>query len=233
MKKRFLMFCAGFLLVVTAPAFARDAPLHVGPLAPAKHGPGRSPWHGDIHRFGDYDLWHWRAGHWFHGFHAGKTAWWWVTGDLWYSYPSPVYPYPDPFVPAGVVVEVPAQTAAVYYHCDEPEGYYPYVSQCPTAWKKIVKPITPPEGSANSGIRKDDYRQLNRYADMFYHVKSGSPSARKDLEGLARRLEAFRKTLLTRDYNAMSILRDVEDLKGKIDAKQKELRNMRSKGKLK
>lgn len=42
----------------------------------------------------------WRAGHWRHGNHDGRHGWWWVVGGIWYFYPTPIYPYPEPKAPA-------------------------------------------------------------------------------------------------------------------------------------
>ncbi|MGA7181119.1 MAG: hypothetical protein WBX11_16255 [Thiobacillaceae bacterium] len=65
------------------------------------HGGG---WHGDIRHFDRHDLDHWRYdGRWRHGWHDGRIGWWWVVGGIWYFYPAPLYPYPDPYVPPVVV----------------------------------------------------------------------------------------------------------------------------------
>ena len=39
----------------------------------------------------------WVSGRWLHGDHLGRVGWWWIVGDGWYFYPSPVYPYPHPY----------------------------------------------------------------------------------------------------------------------------------------
>ena len=119
--------------------------------AMADHG---SRWHGDIQRFHEHDYDHWRGGHWYHGWHDGRFAWWWlVGGGLWYWYPAAVYPYPDPYTPPVVIQTAPvvqpapaapppavvqAQApAAVWYYCNHPAGYYPYVPQCPSGWTAV------------------------------------------------------------------------------------------------
>jgi hypothetical protein len=61
----------------------------------------------DINGYADH-LEHWRAGHWYHGRHGGRVGWWWVAGGVWYFYPAPVYPYPDPHaVPPPVAYGAP------------------------------------------------------------------------------------------------------------------------------
>lgn len=122
-------------------------------------------WRGDIRHFESRDARHWRSGAWRHGPHAGRTGWWWVTGGMWYFYPQPVYPYPDPYRPPLVVVEpspppvvvqiqAPVQTSPqmppaaspptvqFWYYCEADRGYFPYVASCPGGWKTV--PATPP-----------------------------------------------------------------------------------------
>ena len=91
---------------------------------------------------------------------AGAFAWTRVgvfVGAPWpyyypYSYPYPApYYYPQPVVvqqlPPPVYVQQPAPMAApsapspqssMWYHCNNPKGYYPYVQQCPGGWKMVA-----------------------------------------------------------------------------------------------
>ncbi|MGZ5174895.1 MAG: hypothetical protein ACXWIS_11950 [Burkholderiales bacterium] len=125
-------------------------------------------WHGDIRVFHQRDIPRWRRGHWVHVRHAGRIAWWWVVDGVWYAYPAPVYPYPDPYVPP-IVVAPPAVAQApaggppppamsqpapqpptsgqpsMWYHCDSAQRYYPYVPECPSGWRAV--PATPAPGS--------------------------------------------------------------------------------------
>ncbi len=110
----------------------------LAPTASAqRHEPGPG-WHGDIHHFHDHDFGVWRGGHWFHGNYGGRLGWWWVVGPSFYFYPTPIYPYPDPYVPP--VVTVPPAAAATWYYCPNPPGYYPYVTQCPVPWQPVQAP---------------------------------------------------------------------------------------------
>lgn len=95
--------------------------------------------HHDIHQFREHDLARWRAGAWHHGFHDGRSGWWWVVGGVWYFYPAPVYPYPDPYGPPGVVGVGPS-----WYYCANPQGYYPYVPQCLVPWQAVPSEPAPP-----------------------------------------------------------------------------------------
>lgn len=69
-------------------------------------------------------------------------------------YAVPTYPYYPPVivapapvpVPPPVYIEQPAQQGAApqtadnayWYYCNQPEGYYPYVKECPAGWQKIT-----------------------------------------------------------------------------------------------
>ncbi len=128
--------------LITAPARADDhhRDHHTGP-----HGSHRSAphtwWHGDIHHFHEHDIGVWRAGRWFHGPHSGRLGWWWIVGGIWYFYPAPVYPYPDPYVPPVVTVAPPT----MYYWCPNPAGYYPQVPACPGSWQAVPSNAPPPQ----------------------------------------------------------------------------------------
>ena len=112
----------------------------------------RGGWHGDIQHYHGRDYDRWRGGHWEHGHHDGYLGWWWVVAGLWYFYPRPVYPYPDPYTPPVVVVQptAPAPAPVVpstppapqfWYYCDASKTYYPYVQSCPGGWRMV--PATP------------------------------------------------------------------------------------------
>jgi hypothetical protein len=32
-----------------------------------------------------------------------------------------------------------------WYYCQEPQGYYPYVKQCPGGWMKVLPQPAPPK----------------------------------------------------------------------------------------
>jgi hypothetical protein len=116
--------------------------------------------HGDMHRFYVHDYPRWRGGQWYHGYHGGRVGWWWTVDNFWYSYPQPIYPYPDPYIPPMVEQQSappyreneyqekgdeqqeppPAQN---WYYCNSARNYYPYVSACPEGWQTV--PATPPD----------------------------------------------------------------------------------------
>ena len=109
-----------------------------------------------------YDHQYWRTGHWVNGWHAGRAGWWWVLGGTWLLYDTVVYPYPSQQLVPAYIVEEPVQAPTpvppppqaltppsamapavvnsgpqVWYHCRNPQGYYPYVTSCPSGWQTV------------------------------------------------------------------------------------------------
>jgi hypothetical protein len=208
-------------LIGTTPVFANSGYRggHERHGQEVRHEKRDSLWHGDIHHFREHDFDKWRSGHWIHDFRGGRESWWWVAGGLWYVYPAPLYPYPDPYTPPGVIIDVvPGTSSPYYYHCENPEGYFPYVEQCVGVWERVSSIPAPVESP-----RDKDYRQLNTYADEFYHIDVVDPDAREKLKILKNKVALFRKPLPKRKYNAMDVLKDSEDLRDRILAKEKEL----------
>lgn len=108
-----------------------------------RHGRAAAPgWHGNISHFQEHDWGLWRAGRWTHQRHDGHLGWWWVASGVWYPYPWPVYPYPNPWEPP-VVVTPPVDTVPpvpptqYWYLCEGSNTYYPYVATCPGGWKQV------------------------------------------------------------------------------------------------
>ena len=217
MRKIFLLLGAAFLIDATA-----------APVLAQEHGDrgDRGHWHGDIHHFRDYDFDAWRGGHWYHGFHDGRGGWWWLTGGGWYFYPAPVYPYPDPYTPPGVTVIAGPPGAYVYY-CANPAGYYPYVPQCYAPWQAVAStapaPAAPPAMAAPPPMadqHEQDERQLNAFGAEFVQIDPAAPHARAKLKRLETRVEGFRQSLYERQYNAMDLLKNSEQLTKRIAAER-------------
>lgn len=63
--------------------------------------------------------------------------------SYYYPYAYPGYPptvvvqSPPVYVEQGNVVAAPAQAPSYWYYCNDPQGYYPYVKECPTGWQKV------------------------------------------------------------------------------------------------
>ena len=83
------------------------------------------------------------GGGWGHGYYGG---WWpgiyWggpvVVGSPWYPYDY--YPQPPTVIQQAPVYVQPQQQedANYWYYCENPKGYYPYVTSCPGGWMKVV-----------------------------------------------------------------------------------------------
>jgi hypothetical protein len=153
MKQTITVIAISALLLASFPALAEHRE--------GRHFEGR-----EIHRFAERDFEIWRGGHWIHRRHEGRLGWWWIAAGTWYFYPSPVYPYPDPYTPPVVVVNqqppvmvvpqapvmaapqptAPAQpqpSAQIWYYCESAKSYYPYAPSCPEGWKSV--PAQPPQ----------------------------------------------------------------------------------------
>jgi hypothetical protein len=66
-------------------------------------------------------------------------------GPYWGGYWRPyAYPYGYPPVATVPSTQVYVQPSAPpsWYYCDNPQGYYPYVQQCPGGWRAVAP--TPP-----------------------------------------------------------------------------------------
>jgi len=86
------------------------------------------------------------------GVFIGPGYWW--GSPYWWGAPYPYYPYYPYYygAPPTVVQQAPqvyvqpeAQAQPSYwYYCQNPQGYYPYVQQCPGGWMTVVPPTAPP-----------------------------------------------------------------------------------------
>lgn len=141
MSKTISWAIAGVMLAVSFSAFADhdDWRWRGG-------GRWREGWHRDW-GFRGPDMDRWRGGYWVHGDHDGRLGWWWVVAGLWYFYPQPVYPYPEPYAPlyyppVQPELPIPAPPPVQYwYYCNAAKAYYPYVQTCPGGWVRV--PATP------------------------------------------------------------------------------------------
>lgn len=156
---------------------------------------GHIYWRFNIHLFHRYDLDAWRGGYWHRGWYNDRWGWWWIVGGIWYYYPTPIYPYPNPYVPGSVVVinnqsDTPAPPsqapAQFWYYCSSPQGYYPYVPECSSGWRKVAAtssngtmPANPPTQSpasvpppANEPKQSSVPAQSPAPVQYWYHCKS-------------------------------------------------------------
>jgi len=86
------------------------------------------------------------------GFHHGHghavffvggawPGWWWWGYPYYDGWPYPAG-YPGYYAPPAQYIEKGdgsdgASANAWWYHCDQPDGYYPYVKECPGGWQTV------------------------------------------------------------------------------------------------
>lgn len=101
--------------------------------APGGHGGHHGGFHGGHGHFhGHSHVGVWLGSPWWYGYGPG-----WY-GDPWYGYP---YPYGRTLIvqPPPVYIEQGGEpTAQMWYYCARPQGYYPYVKNCSTAWRAVL-----------------------------------------------------------------------------------------------
>ena len=78
----------------------------------------------------------------------------WYGAPPYYAYPSYSYPSPYYYQPPVVIRQEPQvyiersapqaspATEAYWHYCNNPQGYYPYVKECPGGWMRVTP--TPP-----------------------------------------------------------------------------------------
>ena len=109
-----------------------------------------------------------------HGGWRGNIGFYFGSPYPFYPYPYAAYPYPYVYSPPPVIVtqppqpqvyieqgsgnSAPAQTSppansasngngqGYWYYCEQSDGYYPYVKECPAGWKQVTP--TPPPGTS-------------------------------------------------------------------------------------
>jgi len=95
----------------------------------------------NVAHFNAQDRAMWTHGQWRHTRHNGRNGWWWYTNGAWFFYDEPVYPYPDTvsddYSFDDDYADTPAPGGYVWYYCNNPPGYYPYVQQCSTGWRAV------------------------------------------------------------------------------------------------
>ena len=88
--------------------------------------------------------------HW-HGYYRGwgPGIFWGgpiVVGPLFYPPYGRYAPPPVVVQQSPVYVQPQKEDVNYWYYCENPKGYYPYVSSCPSGWMKVV-PNTNPQAA--------------------------------------------------------------------------------------
>jgi hypothetical protein len=136
MHLKTLMIAVTASLALPGAALAQHGGMgHGAGPPPGMHGGGHFA-AGPVDRFGARDLATWRGGNWWHGWRGGRVGWWWFAGGFWYWYASPIYPYPA-YVPDYYLGGGYPAPGSVWWYCDNPPGYYPYVRGC-WHWRPVA-----------------------------------------------------------------------------------------------
>ncbi|MGD0885028.1 MAG: hypothetical protein ABSA46_09190 [Thermodesulfovibrionales bacterium] len=75
----------------------------------------------------------------------GWGPWW---GPAYYPYGyGPYYPYSVVARPQVYVqsTQQPEEQHHYWYFCTDPQGYYPYITQCPKGWLKVIPSSAAPD----------------------------------------------------------------------------------------
>jgi hypothetical protein len=126
-----MLFC--LVLIQPVPSQAGGSRVYFGVnvgVGPGYWGPGY--WHA-----GYWGPRYWGPGYWGPRVWWGPSAWWW-GGPYYYPAPTTVIQQPP------VYVQPTPEEPQYWYYCQSPQGYYPYIKQCPNGWMKVVPPTTPP-----------------------------------------------------------------------------------------
>jgi hypothetical protein len=141
MKKTIYALVLATLMVFMVPLSSYAA--HPGAHGSVNIALGHSGWRGH------YAAWHGHYGHyrgWGPRFYWGGSI---VLGSPWYPwypYPYGYYAAPPSYVqPPPVYVEPQQPQQNYWYYCQDPQGYYPYVKNCPGGWMKVVPEQAPPK----------------------------------------------------------------------------------------
>jgi len=138
------------------------------PSASARDDPAQANWHGR-HRGGGGG----------HGREGGNG-----DGSVVIGFPSPSWPEaPSPCrtsrypTPCSIPTQLPGhgneaarqpQPWPLWYYCDQPSGYYPYVKICGHDWQRL--PIMPPPPGSGSPIAEGSWERCDDPAGYFPYV---------------------------------------------------------------
>jgi hypothetical protein len=66
------------------------------------------------------------------------VGWGWYAPSPYFYYPAPVMVAPSS--PPTYIESVPAQQTPAsndWFYCDNPDGYYPHIKECPGGWRTV------------------------------------------------------------------------------------------------
>jgi hypothetical protein len=132
-----------------APGGSAGGGSHSGGGSPGGNWQGSGQWHGGGWQGGNWHGGGWRGGWWGPTVVIGAGPWWYPYYGYGYPY---AYPYANSAYPPPVIVDNAPQTYIEqdaqtpqqdWYYCQNPQGYYPYISECPSGWQPVAPQPTP------------------------------------------------------------------------------------------
>jgi hypothetical protein len=152
MKNVFCLVLVVLMLLFadTIPGYAVDGR---GSHGGGSHGGGSHGGH-YYHGGGSHSGHHYHSGSSWHGaiwIGPGWGGWdpWWGPPYYPHYYPYyrnyPYYPETPAVIQQQPPVYVQPKEQYYWYFCQNPEGYYPYIKNCPGGWLKVVPPTPPGE----------------------------------------------------------------------------------------
>ena len=158
--KRVIWAIVGAVLLAATPVLPADAGGRGGFHGGGARTTGGGGWHGGGARWTGGGGWHGGGSGWHGGTRVFIGGWWgpgWWGPGYWgpsYAYPY-AYPYGYPYYAAPPVAVQQGtqeyiqqgsapQQQGYWYYCQNPQGYYPYVKECPAGWLQVVPQQQPP-----------------------------------------------------------------------------------------
>ena len=158
------------------PAIAITALIGILAIAPMAYAAGGGHYGGGFHGAGHHGYYGgWRGGPYYGGWY-GFGPWWGYPYAYPYYYPYG-YPYPSPYPPyPDAYAQPPAygepEQPSYWYYCQDPQGYYPYVTSCLGGWTRVVPPpryrsgppapALPPPKPTQAAVLQPIYFDLNK-----------------------------------------------------------------------
>lgn len=179
-KTLFSALLLGAAVFAASPSEARPDGWHHPHVAIRAHAPirahARFAFHHDFRHFSPVEHSRWAGGRWHHRWWHGHYGWWWGVGGSFYFYPAPVYPYPSEVSGTsydddsdyddsgdqgggGYDNAGPGDQGGGYgtwYHCSNPDGYYPYIKNCRSGWESVPAQPNDMQGGPQGGPGPDD-----------------------------------------------------------------------------
>lgn len=154
------------ILSVMVPLSSAQADEHRRHEEEHRHHERHAFHHREFYLFDPFEQGLWRSGLWRREWYNGRLGWWWIVNGNWYYYDRPMYPYPqyvsEMVIPEPVIAAPPPYMVApsapvmvsppppplppqvplqqqpqMWYYCDNPAGYYPYVPSCSTPFRAV------------------------------------------------------------------------------------------------